>query len=107
MARGRHIAYAVVVGDEPKIVLAEDETVLTRAIAVEIVASTDPADLGFSLDSIRRALLEEDWVEAVQLWMSATGEVIDAYPSERVWDASSLDEETTSMELRMRRIFGT
>lgn len=101
----RRVAYAVVLGDDPIVVLAEDEDVLTRAVAVEVVAATPPAKLGGHVDGIRQALLDDDWLEAVQLWMSATGNVIDAYPSERVWDEASLDEETTSMELRMKRLF--
>lgn len=101
----RHVAYAVVTGDDPIVVLAEDEGVLTRAIALEVVARSSAAQLGSRADSIRSALLEGRWVDAVQGWMSATGERIDAYPSERVWDESSLDEDVIGLELRMRRLF--
>lgn len=101
----RHVAYAVVTGDDPIVVLAEDEGVLTRAIALEVVARSPAAALGSRAGSIQTALLEGRWVDAVEAWMSATGERIDAYPSERVWDESSLDEDVIGLELRMRRLF--
>lgn len=101
----KHVAYAVVTGDDPVVVIAEDDAVLTRAIAVEIVARSSAAELGSFAGGIRDALLEGRWVDAVERWMSATGNGIDAYPSERIWDEESLDEEVTGLELRMRRLF--
>lgn len=101
----KHVAYAVVPGDDPVVVLAEDEAVLTQAIAVEIVARSAAADLGSYADGIREALVEGRWVDAVEHWMSATGNRVDAYPSERVWDEASLDDDVTALELRMRRLF--
>jgi len=105
VTRARFVAYAVVPGEDPIVVIADDESVLTRAVALEIVAQSRPESLGAATETIRRALLEERWVDAVELWMSATGEKVDAYTSERVWDESSLDEETTPLELRMKRLF--
>jgi glycerol-3-phosphate cytidylyltransferase-like family protein len=101
----KHIAYAVVTGDDPVVVLAEDEAVLTRAIALEIVARSSREELGGSAERIRDALLEGRWVDAVERWMSATNNRIDAYPSERIWDEESLDEEVAGLELRLRRLF--
>lgn len=101
----KHVAYAVVTGDDPVVVLAEDEAVLARAIAVEIVARSSSAELGSYAPGIRDALLEGRWVDAVERWMSATGNAIDAYPSERIWDEEALDDEVTGLELRMRRLF--
>ncbi len=101
----RHVAYAVVTGDDPVVVLADDEEVLTRAVALEVVARSSAVELGARAESIRTALLEGRWVDAVEGWMSATGERIDAYPSERVWDETSLDEDVIGLELRMRRLF--
>lgn len=101
----RHVAYAVVTGDDPVVVLAEDEEVLTRAIALEVVARSSPEELGGSAERIRDALLEGRWVEAVERWMTATNNRIDAYPGERVWDEESLDEEVVGLELRLRRLF--
>lgn len=105
MTRPRFVSYAVVTGDDPVVVMAEDETVLTRAVALEIVAQSRPEHLRGHVDGIKRALLDERWVDAVELWMEATGQSIDAYPTERVWDEGSLDAETAPLELRMKCLF--
>jgi hypothetical protein len=101
----QHVAYAVVTGDDPIVVIAENEEVLTRAIALEIVARSSAEELGGAAERIRDALLEGRWVDAVERWMSATNNRIDAYPSERVWDEQSLDEEVAGLELRLRPLF--
>jgi hypothetical protein len=104
----RHlVAYARTHEDEPRIVLAEDEYVLTRAVALEIVASTPAHELVESdLGSIRKALLEERWADAMTTWMTATGIAIDIFtPELTVWSNDLLDEETTALELRMAAIF--
>jgi hypothetical protein len=69
--------------------------------AVKRVASLDPA----SLETIREALLEERWADAVFAWMDATGEIVDAYPDEPVWSDQQLTSERTALELRMAPIF--
>ena len=43
--------------------------------------------------------------DAILHWMTATGEVLDAYPDEPVWSDRQLDEERTVLELRMAPIF--
>jgi len=86
--------------------LAEDEYVLGRAVALEIVADTSPDHFDSkSLERIRTALLEERWADAVGDWIEATGRAVDGYPDEPVWTESRLDEDTASMEIRMSRIF--
>jgi hypothetical protein len=103
---GRRVAYADTHESDPRVFLAEDETILSRVLAVKLVAATSPATLGQTdLDAIRRALLEERWADAVALWISTTGNYVDAYPSERVWNEHDLDEERTSLELRVAPIF--
>jgi hypothetical protein len=86
--------------------MASDETVLTRAVALEIVAKSHPANLreGY-LGRIRQALLDERWSDAILAWMDATGDVVDAYPDEPVWTEHHLDAERTALELRMTPIF--
>lgn len=99
-------AVAVTHGDEPRVVLATNETVLTRALALLLVARTDPDDLSAgTLDRILEALLEERWAEAIVDWMGATGEVLDGSPDELVWTGEHLDEERVALELRMAPIF--
>jgi hypothetical protein len=100
------VAYAVTHESEPRVFLAEDESVLSRVLAVELVAATSPATLGpADLKAMRRALLEERWADAVALWIGATGTYVDAYPSERVWSEQQLDEERAGLELRVAPIF--
>jgi hypothetical protein len=102
----RRVSVAVTHSDPPAVVLASDEAVLSRAIALEIVAKADPRRLREQhVDRIREALLDERWSDAVMAWMGATGEVVDAYPDEPVWTAEELGPERTSLELRMAPIF--
>jgi hypothetical protein len=102
----RRVAMAVTRGDQPTVVLASDDTVLSRAIALTIVARSDPAALGRGAsDEIRSALLEERWPDAVLARMQATGEILDVYPDEPVWTDRELDGDRVSMELRMAPLF--
>jgi hypothetical protein len=100
-------AVAIVKGDPPEVLLAENASVMSRLIALRIVAASDPAL--FSRDDLRRvraALLEERWTDAVMVWMETTGTFIDVYEQYvRVWSENELDAEGTSMEIRMARIF--
>ena len=100
------IAVGIVRTDPPEVVLAEDEYVLARAVALEIVAKSDPSRLDpAAVERIRVALLDEDWAEAVSQWIDATGHAVDGYPDEPVWTERQLDEDTAPMEIRMARIF--
>jgi hypothetical protein len=100
------VAYAVTHESEPRVFLAEDENVLSRVLAVELVAATTSESLGRSdLEAIRQALLEERSADAVAQWISATGTYVDAYPGERVWSKQQLDEERAGLELRVAPIF--
>ena len=97
------VAVGVVRSDPPQIFIAPDAETLSRVIAVRLVARSGPADLEpGALDRVRAALLDRDWVEALTLWMLATGEVVDAYPDE---DIIELDDETASSELGAARVF--
>jgi hypothetical protein len=102
----RRVSVAVTHGDPPVVVLASNEAVLSRVIALEIVAKSNPAMLNeYDVGRIRGALLDERWSDAVLAWMDATGGVVDAYPDEPVWTEEQLDAERTALELRMAPIF--
>jgi hypothetical protein len=86
--------------------LASDEDVLSRLVALRVVARSDPSDLPYgAVERIREALLEERWGDAVAEWIGATGEPVDGYPDEDVWSEAQLDAETASLEIRLARIF--
>jgi hypothetical protein len=98
-------AVAIVRSDPPQVFLAEDDEVLGRVLAIKLVAQTAPAHLGAWLTEIREALLEERWADAVLAWMSATGEVVDAYPDDRIWTEEQLDAGGAALEIRLSPAF--
>lgn len=101
------VAVGVVRSDPPEVFLADSDATLSRLLALRLVARTDPAvlaDRGL-LDAVRGALLDEEWADAVVMWMSATGEIVDAYPDELLWTERDLDADAASMEIRMAPVF--
>lgn len=100
---GRRVAIAILRSDPSEVWVAEDAEVLSRVIALQIVARTpssaieDPATLG----ELRDALLEERWGNAVTLWIEHGGDAIDVYDDVEVWTDAALDEEQASLEIRM------
>lgn len=101
-------AYAMVRGEEPQIVLAEDATVLSRALALTLVAqlSAQRVSSPARLEEMRQALLEERWADALVTWMEETETAVDVYDeTPRVWTATELDEEQASMEIRVAPLF--
>lgn len=100
------VAVAIVHSDPPEVLLASNADVLTRLVALKVVAQTDPRELGpGDLSAIREALLDGRWADAVVAWIDAGNQPIDAYPDEDVWTEARLDEESASFEIRMQRIF--
>lgn len=100
------VAVAILHSDPPEVLLASNADVLSRLIALKIVAQTDPANLGaHDLSTIRDALLDGRWADAVVAWIEAGNQPIDAYPDEDVWTEARLDEELASLEIRMQKIF--
>ena len=57
------------------------------------------------LDHVRGALLEERWGDAVELWMRATGQILDAYPDEPIATEERLDEDYAAVEIRLSPVF--
>jgi hypothetical protein len=107
--RRRHApgAFAIVKGDPPQMLLAENAAVISRLVALQVVAGADPAQFSpAELEDLRAALLEERWADAVLIWMETTGTFIDVYEEYvPVWTEAELDEEFASMEIRVSRIF--
>jgi hypothetical protein len=98
---------AVVRSNPPRVFLAASEAVLTRLVALELVAQSSPSDIHDAgvVHDIRAALLEERWADAIVDWMNATGETVDAYPDELLRTERTLDEEAASLEIRLAPIF--
>jgi len=93
--------------DPPLVFIAEDEYVLTRRVALEVVASTRAEALPSRAvaERLRACLLEERWADAIFSWIEASGIAIDAYPDEIVWTEAALDAERASLEMRMAPLF--
>lgn len=102
------VAVAVVRSDPPSVYLASNTDVLGRVLAISVVAQTPAASLSPPVrQKIRTALLQEQWADALALWIQATGEFVDAYPDDDVWTEERLDRELTSLELILAPIFRT
>lgn len=100
------ITVAIVHGDPPEYFVGESDLVLTRVVALHVVAATRPNEIPEpSLTKIRHALLNEDWPTAVAEWIDVTGRPIDMFPDEEIWTDAALDEERTPLEMRVARIF--
>jgi hypothetical protein len=106
LSRGR-VAYAVVHSDPPEVFIAENDIVLTRVIALELIAKTSPIDFRdpARVDVLRAALLDERWSDALAEWIDLTGTVVDAYPDEPVRLDAELDEERVLLEMRVSPLF--
>lgn len=100
-------AYAIVKTDPPQLFLAENAAVISRLVALKVVADEDPGRFAPGrIGVIRDALLEERWADAVVGWMSATDTFIDVYEEYvPVWTEDDLDADLAAMEIRMARIF--
>ncbi|MFN2595330.1 MAG: hypothetical protein ABR579_10635 [Actinomycetota bacterium] len=97
-------AYAVVHGNEPIVYLAENSEVISRALALDLVARLPAKEVADTarLEEMRRALLEERWADALLVWMEETGTTVDVYEgSPKVWTERELDLEQATLEIRM------
>jgi hypothetical protein len=59
--------------------LADSVETLNKVIALRWIGEWTPEDDGAAA-SVRQAILDERWGDAVIGWMDATGEVLDVYP---------------------------
>ena len=85
--------------------LADDDQVLTRVVALNVVAATSAAELGTAADGVRSALRHGEYADAIVRWMEATGARVDGFPDERIWRESELDDESVQFELTLSRLF--
>ena len=82
------VSYAVVRTEPPQVYLADDIETLQWVLALKVVARTQATALPAQLaESIRTALREERWADAVVEWIGATDTPVDVYPSIEVHEA--------------------
>jgi hypothetical protein len=100
-------AWAVVKHDTPQIFLAENAQVISRLIALKVVAASDPSTfMPHLVDAVREHLLHERWADAVVMWMEASDTLIDVYEEHvPIWTERTLDREVASMAIRTSRLF--
>jgi hypothetical protein len=105
--RPGRVAFAIVRHDPPDVFIAEDEHVLARLVALNVVAPTPPETLPSeeAVETLRQCLLEERWADAIFSWVEMSGVIIDAYPDEIVWTERGLDTERAALEIRMSPLF--
>lgn len=106
-ANGHPGAWAVVNEDTPRIFLADNAQVISRLIALKVVAASPPSTFApQALAEVHDHLLHERWAEAVLMWIDATGIPIDVYEEYvPVWSEGDLDRDVASMAIRVSRLF--
>jgi hypothetical protein len=100
------LAYAIVRDDPPQVFVADDLDVLHWVLAIHLVAQTQPAGLDPGLvESLREALTEERWGDAVAEWIGITGTPVDVYTGLRVWTSAEITPDTVLHELEFTPLF--
>lgn len=99
----RSVAVAVVRDDPPEVFVAEDQDTLNWVLALKLIARTPGDEFSPHLrDLLREALRNEQWGEAVELWMTTRTEV-DVYPSYELY--TERDVEMAAQELQFTPLF--
>lgn len=100
------VAYAVVRQDPPEVFVAEDVDVLNRVLALELVGRTLSTDLSDKeRATLRGALLEERWADAVVQWMRLRGVAVDVYTHLHVYTDQDAPAELVGAQLQFAPIF--
>lgn len=100
----RLVACAVVRDEPPEVYAAEDLDTLNWVLALKVVAAAHAAELpATTRESLRAALLEERWGDAVEAWIRQTDIPVDVYPSMELYDAA--DVAMASVEMQFLPLF--
>lgn len=98
------IAIAIVRGDLPEVYMAEDQDTLNWVLALKMIAATPGNQLDEGIrETLRSALREERWGDAVSKWMIHNDLEIDVYSSETLYHAG--DVEMGAHELQFTPLF--
>ncbi len=82
------VAVAVIRDDPPSVLVAADLDVLHRALAVRLVARADQSMIPDGRrQQLQDALLQEQWSDAVAMWIEHTGVAVDVYTEDVLTDA--------------------
>ena len=99
----RFVACAVVRDDPPQVFIAENQETLNWVLALRLISRTPGPSLPAELrEQLREALRNEQWGEAVELWMQDRPEV-DVYSSFELYAES--DVELAAQELEFTPLF--
>jgi len=99
----RTVACAVIRDDPPEVLIAEDQETLNWVLALHVIARTPGSTLPPDLrDRLRTALRNEQWGEAVRLWLDRHTEVD---VSESFGFYTARDVELASEELQFTPLF--
>lgn len=100
------VAVAVTREDPPRLIIATNDEVLSRALVTQVIAQEDPKSFNpKELNAIRAALLEERWSDAVAIWIDTTSAGVDVYPDEEVLTDEDLSVDAAAFSMRLGRIF--
>lgn len=87
-------------------IVAKSVPVLERLLAIRIAGSLKPEDVETEvLEKLKRALIDEQFGEAVKLWIDVTGVVVDVYPDEELCEGTPIDGERFLLELQRLPLF--
>jgi len=101
---GAVVACAVVRDDPPRVFVAEDLETLNWVLACQLVAATPGRDLpAGERASLRRALRQERWGDAVFAFIARTGTAVDVYESTELHLAA--DAAVGPLELQLTPLF--
>ena len=100
------LAYAIVRHDPPEVFVADDLDVLHWVLAIHLVAQTHSAGLDPGrVESLRGALTEERWGDAVAEWIGMTDTPVDVYTGLHLWTAAEITSDTVLHELEFTPLF--
>ena len=106
MTRPLSYAYAIVREDPPALFVAEDLDILHRVLAIHVVAQVPSSRFGDKSDSVKTALLEERWADAVLAWIDATGVAIDVFEDAlELYTADDVEGENSGIRMQFTPLF--
>jgi uncharacterized membrane protein len=101
---GAVVACAVVRDDPPRVFVAEDMDTLHWVLACQLVATTPGRELPpGERESLRQALREQRWGDAVFAFIARTGTAVDVYESTELHAAA--EAAVGPLELQLTPLF--